>query len=118
MDDRRRGRRVPRAPRRGAAQTTTPPQQPPAETQPAQQPPRAQQTTTTQPATTGQVDANAAKKHLSDARDTLSQLTSMPEAAKLQGDARTQVSELISNFNELITTQADWRAAYARSTRT
>jgi hypothetical protein len=38
----------------------------------------------------------------------------MPEAAKLQGDARTQVSSLISNFNELITTQSDWRAAYAK----
>ena len=76
--------------------------------------PRPQQTTTTQPAGRDQVDANAAKKHLSDARDTLSQVTSMPEAAKLQGDARTQVSQLISNFNELITTQSDWRAAYAK----
>ena len=98
----------------GAAQSTTPPQQPPAETQPAQQPPRTQQTTTTQPAASGQVDANAAKKHLSDARDALSQLTSMPEAAKLQGDTRTQVSEVIANFNELITTQSDWRAAYGK----
>ena len=60
------------------------------------------------------VDAPAAKQHLTEARDTLSQLTSMPEAAKLQGDARTQVSSLISNFNELITTQADWRAVYAK----
>ena len=46
------------------------------------------------------VDAAAAKQHLSEARDTLSQLTSMPEAAKLQGDARTQVSQLISSFND------------------
>ena len=38
----------------------------------------------------------------------------MPEAAKLQGDARTQVSQLIANFNELITTQADWRASYGK----
>jgi hypothetical protein len=60
------------------------------------------------------VDAAAAKQHLSEARDTLSQLTSMPEAAKLQGDSRTQVSSLISNFNELITTQSDWRSAYAK----
>jgi len=96
----------------GAAQTTgaTPPQQPPAAQQPAaQQPPAAEQS-----ATAGQVDANAAKKHLSDARDTLSQITSMPEAAKLQGEGRTQISQLISNFNELITTQADWRSAYAK----
>jgi hypothetical protein len=38
----------------------------------------------------------------------------MPEAARLQGDARTQVSSLISNFNELITTQADWRSSYSK----
>jgi hypothetical protein len=38
----------------------------------------------------------------------------MPEAAKLQGDARTQVSQLIANFNELITTQNDWKASYAK----
>lgn len=60
------------------------------------------------------VDAAAAKAHLSQARDTLSQLTSLPEAAKLQGDTRTQVSQLISNFNALITTQADWHASYAK----
>src|SRR5260370_27531641 len=57
------------------------------------------------------VDAAAAKQHLSEARDTLSQLTATPEAARLQGDARTQVSQLISNFNDLITTQSDWRSA-------
>ena len=88
---------------------TPPPATPPATTtqpQPEAQPPSQPQDT--------KVDAAAAKQHLSDARDTLSQLTSMPEAAKLQGDARTQVSTLISNFNELITTQSDWRAAYAK----
>jgi hypothetical protein len=67
-----------------------------------------------QPAQDAKIDAAAAKEHLSQARDTLSKLTSLPEAAKLEGDARTQVSQLISNFNELITTQADWRAAYAK----
>jgi hypothetical protein len=60
------------------------------------------------------VDAAASKRHLSAARDTLSQLTSMPEAARIQGDARTQVSQIISNFNQLITTQSDWRSAYAK----
>ncbi|HWK10150.1 MAG TPA: hypothetical protein VNR64_08870, partial [Vicinamibacterales bacterium] len=48
------------------------------------------------------------------ARDSLAQLASMPEAAKLQGDARTQVSQLISNFNELITTQSNWKDAYGK----
>jgi hypothetical protein len=94
---------------------TTPPQQPPAQTQPQTQPPPMQPapqqpTTPAQPG--GQVDQVAAKQHLTQARDTLSQITSMPEASKLQGDARNQVSQLIANFNELITTQANWRASY------
>src|SRR5215208_4886292 len=67
--------------------------------------------TQTQPS---KIDAAASKQHLSAARDTLSQLTSMPEAARLQGDARTQVSQIISSFNELITTQADWRSSYSK----
>ena len=54
------------------------------------------------------------KRHLTAARDTLSQLTQLPAAAQLTGDARTQVSQLISNFNELITTNVDWRASYAK----
>jgi hypothetical protein len=60
------------------------------------------------------VDAAAAKEHLTEARDTLKQLTAMPEAARLQGDVRTQVTQLITNFNELITAQTDWRSAYAK----
>jgi hypothetical protein len=79
-----------------SAQTTAPAQTAPAQTQ------------------SSKVDAAASKQHLSAARDTLSQLTSMPEAARLQGDARTQVSQIISSFNELITTQADWRSSYAK----
>ena len=54
------------------------------------------------------------KRHLTAARDSLSQLTQLPAASQLTGDARTQVSQLISNFNELITTNADWRAAYTK----
>ena len=95
---------------------TTPPQQPPTQAQPQTQPPpmqpAPQQPATAQPG--GQVDPAAAKQHLTQARDTLSQITSMPEAAKLQGDARNQVSQLIANFNELITTQANWRASYEK----
>ena len=90
-----------------ASAQTTPPATAPAqvETKPAPD-----QT----PAKDVKVDAAAAKQHLSEARDSLSQLTSMPEAARLQGDARTQVSSLISKFNELITTQSEWRASYAK----
>ena len=91
------------------AQSTqsSPQQNPPAPQQPQQPPASAS-------AATAQADPNAAKSHLSQARDTLSQLTSMPEAAKLQGAARTQVSQLISDFNALITTQSEWRSAYSK----
>ena len=90
-----------------------PPAQPPTQTQPQTQPPASPQASS--PAAP-QVDAAAAKQHLTEARESLSQLTSMPEAAKLQGDTRSKVAELISNFNALITTQADWRASYGKVT--
>ena len=86
--------------------TTAPPQTP-------AQPPT-QQAAPAQPAAGAAVDAAAAKQHLTEARDTLSQITSLPEAARLQGDARTQVSQMISNFNELITSQANWRSTYTK----
>jgi hypothetical protein len=85
-----------------AAAQTTQPARPTSQPRPA--------TTTTG----GQLDPAAAKTHLSSARDTLSQLTSMPEAAKLQGEAREQVTQVIANFNELITTQNNWRSTYAK----
>src|SRR6185295_1302866 len=104
-----------------SAQTPAPTTPPTSQQQPTQQPPT--QPPTTPPPTTspteaqppaGQADQAAAKEHLTAARESLSQLTSLPEAAKLQGDARTQVSQIISNFNELITTQSNWRASYAK----
>jgi hypothetical protein len=88
-------------------------QQPPTSQTPAQQPTTPQSTSPASMAS-GQVDQAAAKRHLTEARDALSQLTSMPEAPKLQGEARTKLSELISNFNALITTPTDWRAADAK----
>ncbi len=91
----------------------TPPTQQTAPQTPPAQPPADAKPTNPQPQDT-KVDAAAAKQHLNEARDILSQLTSMPEAARLQGDARTQIAQLISNFNELITTQSDWRSAYAK----
>jgi hypothetical protein len=114
--------------------TTQPPAtaQPPATTQPppTAQPPATQPPPTTQPPTTqppattppdpstegatAPADADAARRQLTEARDVLSELTQLPEAAALTGEARTQVTELITNFNELITTQTDWRATYAK----
>jgi len=88
-----------------AASAQAPPTpQPPTQQPPTQQPPA-------EPAS-AQADQSGAKQHLTAARDSLSQLTSLPEAATLQGEARTQVSQLITNFNELITAQANWRASY------
>lgn len=92
-----------------AAQTppTQPPAQPPA-TQPPATDPAPQQT----PA--AQAGPEAARRHLTEARNSLSALTQLPAAGQLAGEARTQVSQLITNFNELITTQENWREAYAK----
>lgn len=61
-----------------------------------------------------QDETSAVRQHLTAARNTLSEVTQMPAAAQLAGETRTQVSQLISNFNELITTTTDWRAAHAK----
>ena len=104
----------------GMAPSATP-QSTPSPTPQSEQPPATAAPQTTEPsaaqpsaAPAGQVDREAAKQHLSQARESLSQLASMPEASKLQGETRTQVSQLISSFNALITTQDDWKAAYEK----
>jgi hypothetical protein len=86
-------------PAHGAAQEppTTPPQQPPTQTEPAAAP---------------AADQQAARQHLTSARNTLSTLTQLPEASQLTGEARTQVAQLIANFNELISAQTDWKGSY------
>ncbi len=66
------------------------------------------------PAPAAQPDEQAAKQHLTAARNTLSEMTQLPAASQLTGDARTQVSQLITNFNELITTPMAWRASYEK----
>jgi hypothetical protein len=60
------------------------------------------------------MDTEAAHKYLVTARDTLSQLTQLPAAAQLSGEARTQVSQLITNFNELIGNPPDWHTSYQK----
>ena len=66
----------------------------------------------TAPAGTAQSDTNAARQHLTEARQSLADMTALPQAQQLQGEARNQVSQLISQFNQLITTQTEWRASY------
>jgi hypothetical protein len=60
------------------------------------------------------VNPELVKQHLTTARNTLSDVTQLPAASQLTGETRTLVQQLISNFNELIATGADWRASYAR----
>ena len=103
----------PSAPTPATEPTQPPATQPPATQPPAQSAPPATEPTPAAPAAQ-KVDAEAAKRHLTEARNALSQMTQLPEAGKLTGDARTQVTQLISNFNELITTQSNWPAAYAK----
>ena len=74
--------------------------------------PQAQSQTAQAASPAQSVDTEGVKRHLTAARDSLSQMTQLPAAAQLTGDARTQVSQLISNFNELITTSSNWKAAY------
>jgi hypothetical protein len=102
-----------------AAQSTTAGQSPtagqPSTTSPqttATQGTPAQETPQAGAAASSSVDAEAAHRELLAARDSLSQLTQLPAAAQLSGDARTQVQQLITNFNELITNSTDWRASY------
>ena len=57
-------------------------------------------------------DPEGAKRYLTAARDTLGQLTQLSGAAKVEGDARTQITALITNFNELISTNENWRSSY------
>jgi hypothetical protein len=107
-----------------AAPTATASAQPPATGSPQPPAPQPPTPSTPDPAVAGTtpqnptpdatVDQEAAAKHLTAARDSLTQLTAMPAAAQLTGDARTQVQQLIANFNELITTKAEWRASYAK----
>ena len=93
-----------------------PTQQPPTQQPPTQQPPTTQPPTGTPstPAAPGSVDQEAAKQHLTAARNSLSEMTQLPAASQLTGEARTQVSQLITNFNELITTKSEWRSAFAK----
>lgn len=61
-----------------------------------------------------QGDADAARRALTASQESLTQLTQLPAAAQLSGDARTQVGQLIANFNELTSAQSNWRASYVK----
>ena len=69
---------------------------------------------TSSKAATAPVDQEAARTQMTEARTTLTQLTQLPAAAQLAGEARVQVTQVIANFNELITTTHDWPVSYAK----
>lgn len=101
------------------AQDSPSPTAPPAEQTAAPAPPAESTEPQTPPARAAepqpsQGDTSEVKQHLTAARDTLSRLTQLPAASQLTGDARVQVSQLITSFNELITTTTEWRASYAK----
>jgi len=48
------------------------------------------------------------------ARDSLGEVTKLPAAQQLSGEPRTQLTQLVANFNELITTNTEWKASYAK----
>jgi hypothetical protein len=88
-----------------AATTPSPAAQSPAPTAAAAAPAAAAQP---------QIDADGARRSLVAARESLTQLTKLPAATQLSGEARTQVGQLIANFNELISAQSNWRASYTK----
>jgi hypothetical protein len=100
----------PTSPATGTPTTQPPTSQPPTSQPPTATPDNPQQ----QPSAQAQVDTEAVRRHLTEARETLSEMTQLPAAATLAGDTRTQVNSLIANFNELITNQTDWRASYKK----
>jgi hypothetical protein len=51
---------------------------------------------------------------MAEAKTTLTELTKLPAAAQLTAEARVQVTQVIANFNELITTTHDWRVSFAK----
>ena len=53
-----------------------------------------------------------ARQALAAARQSLAELTKLPEAQKLQGEQRTAVATFISDFNAFATAQTDWRSKY------
>lgn len=63
---------------------------------------------------TAPVDQEAARTQMAEAKATLVELTKLPAAGQLTGETRAQVTQVIANFNELITTTHDWRVSFAK----
>jgi hypothetical protein len=104
----------PAAPAPSPQPTTQPPTQPPEPATPAQPLASTTQAPTDPAAAQPKPDADGAKRALTAARDSLGEVTKLPAAHQLSGELRTQLTQLIANFNELITTNTEWKASYAK----
>jgi hypothetical protein len=91
-----------------AQQEPTQQSQPP---QSAQTPPSSQDQSSSQPGSQGRDEA-AARQQLVQAKQALMDLTKLPEASQLQGDARTGVIQIINSFNSLVTAENNWYDRY------
>jgi hypothetical protein len=76
--------------------------------------PGASQTMPAQGPNVSVADQDLVRRHLTAARNLLSDVTELPAAAQLTGDNRAEVQRLISNFNELIAAGLNWRESYAK----
>jgi hypothetical protein len=105
----------PAAPAPSPQPTTQPPTQPAEPATPAQPPLASTTQAPTDPAAAQpKPDADGAKRAMTAARDSLGEVTKLPAAQQLSGEPRTQLTQLIANFNELITTNTEWKASYAK----
>ena len=104
----------PAAPASSPQPTTQPPTQPAEPATPAQPLASTTQAPTDPAAAQPKPDADGAKRALTAARDSLGEVTKLPAAHQLSGELRTQLTQLIANFNELITTNTEWKASYAK----
>ena len=104
----------PAAPAPSPQPTTQPPTQPAEPATPAQPLASTTQAPTDPAAAQPKPDADGAKRALTAARDSLGEVTKLPAAQQLSGELRTQLTQLIANFNELITTNTEWKASYAK----
>ena len=104
----------PAAPAPSPQPTTQPPTQPAEPATPAQPLASTTQAPTDPAAAQPKPDADGAKRALTAARDSLGEVTKLPAAHQLSGEMRTQLTQLIANFNELITTNTEWKASYAK----
>jgi hypothetical protein len=68
----------------------------------------------TAPPTTPGPSQDLARKHLTDARNALSELTQLPAAGQLAGNPRQLVQQLITDFNAMLTISAGWHDSYEK----